>query len=65
MINEVKQVRQAYKMTQEEFARALKVGTSTIRVWESPITQSDSVLVNIELRIEAFKRSQPQQPSKG
>ena len=53
---ELKQARIDAGLTQEEMARALKVGTSTVRAWERSEGFSKRQNDNIELRVNAWKQ---------
>ena len=54
---QLKQARLDAGLTQEQMARNLKVGTSTIRKWESLCEFKGTMGANVKLRFEAWERS--------
>lgn len=53
---QLKQARLDAGLTQEQMARNLKVGTSTIRKWESLEEFKPTMGANVKLRFEAWQR---------
>ena len=51
----LKQLRESEGLTQEQFARELKVGTSTLRMWENCKGFTTRQNDNIELRVNAWQ----------